>query len=135
MENMMTKTNWIRLARQTDLATHGDVIVVDLARAAERRRQKVHVDEISDSELRLWSRVAPAWRAEALGDGDPDLWTWKMNHDADFVGFRMDERGRLIGEIHVPMAGLDAGEFEFLVRKIARICDRWEFKLTGEDRM
>ena len=43
------------------------------------------------------------------------------------------QRGRLVGETWVPLAGLHAGEWATYVRALAWSCDRLEYLLTGRD--
>ena len=49
------------------------------------------------------------------------------------IEFRVDRRGRLVGEAWVPKPGLDADEFLLYVRRVAEECDRFEYILTGRD--
>ena len=65
----------------------------------------------------------------------PDLpiQVWLRNRATALVGFRIDSRGRLVGEALVPKAGLTAEEFQIYVRAVAVQCDRLEYLLTGRD--
>lgn len=58
---------------------------------------------------------------------------WSRNRSVMLAGFRVDERGRMIGESWVPKAGLTASEFQFALRHLAEESDRFEFQLTGRD--
>lgn len=49
------------------------------------------------------------------------------------AGFRIDPRGRLLGESLIPKPGLSAAEFQHWVRVAAAECDRFEHALTGKD--
>jgi len=49
------------------------------------------------------------------------------------MGFRIDRRGRLVGEAWVPKAGLTGEEFQLYVRHLAVEADRFEYGLTGRD--
>ena len=51
----------------------------------------------------------------------------------ELVGFRIDARGRLIGEAWVPKAGVTSSEFTSYLRAVAAECDRFEYQLTGSD--
>jgi hypothetical protein len=62
------------------------------------------------------------------------LAAWVRNRASNLVGFRIDNRGRLVGESWVPGAGLTRDEFLFHVRNLAAACDLFEFQLTGRDR-
>ena len=61
--------------------------------------------------------------------GSPRL----RNRTAALVGFRIDNRSRLVGEAWVSKSGLTTEEFELYVRNLAAECDRFEFVLTGRD--
>lgn len=50
------------------------------------------------------------------------------------VGFRLDQKGRLVGEAWVPKAGLSRDEFLLYVKRVADECDLFEYHLTGNDR-
>jgi len=65
---------------------------------------------------------------------DVALAAWKRNRATSIVGFRIDKRGRLVGEAWVPNAGLTKDEFLFYVRGVGAACDLFEFQLTGKDR-
>jgi hypothetical protein len=65
---------------------------------------------------------------------DVVLMAWERNRASSLVGFRVDDRGRLVGECWVPMAGLTRDEFLFFVRSTAAACDLFEFQLTARDR-
>ena len=60
---------------------------------------------------------------------------WQRNRRLMLVGMRFDKQGRLVGESWVPKAGLVGDEFLVYLRTLARECDRFEFQLTGEDRL
>jgi hypothetical protein len=102
-------------------------VLVDLQ---DGRRHRVTVDDMDDS-YRLTAVVAGA--AVAGGIGDLPIRTWQRNRGTELVGFRIDKRGRLIGESWVPKAGLSAAEFQLYIHTVAAECDRYEFELTGKD--
>jgi hypothetical protein len=62
------------------------------------------------------------------------LVAWEHNRASSLVGFRVDDRGRLVGECWVPTHGLTREEFLLYVRSVAVECDRFKFQLTGNDR-
>lgn len=64
---------------------------------------------------------------------DLALHVWRRNRATMLAGFRLDPRGRLLGEALVPKPGLSAGEFQQWVRVVAAECDRFEHALTGKD--
>ena len=99
-------------------------------RFANERTQRVSVSDAGDR-YELSSIVArPAAVAEVP---DAAMRAWRRNRSTHLVGFRIDKRGRLVGEAWAPKVGLTAAEFRFHVRQIARESDRFEFVLTGRD--
>jgi hypothetical protein len=95
------------------------------------RRQVVHVEESKDGSLRIWSVAAhPAVVRDLV---DPHLQVWRRNRVTELVGFRLDRRGRIIGEALPASVGITAKEWDLCVRAVARACDRFEYVLTGED--
>jgi hypothetical protein len=94
------------------------------------RRQRIKVRETEDK-IELTGIVA---RPSAVG-GIPDvaLRAWRRNRAMQLVGFRFDQKGRLIGESWVPKAGLTRGEFLLCAKRIAHECDLFEYHLTGKD--
>lgn len=123
----MPIADWRRLTRAAGLTLAADTIEVSF----RDRRQQVRVDETNPLLLRVWSVAA---RPAVLSHlDDPDLYAWRRNRLSDLVGFKIDARGRLIGEAWVPCEGLDAGEWHVYVHAVARACDRVEYLLTGRD--
>ncbi len=98
---------------------------------SNRRLQRIDVCA-GDGVIELRSVVAR--RAVAEHIEDVVLMAWERNRASSLVGFRADDRGRLVGECWVPTAGLTRDEFLFLVRRAAAACDLFEFQLTGHDR-
>ena len=94
------------------------------------RTQRIDV-RLSDGVIELRSVVARRAVAEQIED--LALKAWERNRAASLVGFRADDRGRLVGECWVPTAGLNRDEFLFHVRSAAAACDLFEFQLTGRD--
>ena len=97
---------------------------------ASERRQRVRIEDQGDA-FRLCSVAARAEKLSTLSS--PELWAWERNRSLSLMGFRMDERGRMIGEAWVPKVGLTAEEFQLFVRTVALECDRFEFILMGQD--
>jgi hypothetical protein len=111
-----------------DLDIDGDSVVVRLGRG---RQQRLAVTQ-GQGAIELSSVVArPSVVAELE---DAILPAWKRNRASTLVGFRLDHRGRLVGESWVPNAGLTRDEFLMYVRNLAAACDLFEFQLTGRDR-
>lgn len=101
-----------------------------LVHLQDGRRQVVMVEAMADAYV-LWSTVAKAQLARTIPDVASQA--WERNRAMVLVGFRVDRRGNLIGEVRVPKAGLKADEWQFLVLHLAQECDRFEFQLTGQD--
>lgn len=125
-------SDWRRLSREAGLRVTGDKIEVTFS---DSRKHRVTVEERTEQQgLRLWAVAARA----AMIPGDPEgphVHAWKRNRFSDLVGFKIDGRGRLVGEAWVPLAGLDAEEWAFYVRTVARACDRVEYLLSGRDEL
>ncbi len=120
-------TDWRKLARTVSLKLDGDEMTVELAAS---RRHVVRVTDEGDH-LRLWGIVATPSRIEDLPRETSRA--WEHNRRDSLVGFRFDNRDRLVGECLVPVAGLTADEFEVYARAVAVECDRYEYLLTGRD--
>jgi hypothetical protein len=123
-------TDWRRLCREAALKVEDSTIRVTFA---DGRGHRVTVEGDPDAgELRLWAVAAPP-SAVAKADDEPHMVAWKRNRASDLVGFKVDGRGRLIGEAWVPTASLHADEWATYVQAVARSCDRVEYLLTGRD--
>lgn len=123
-------TDWRRWAREASLKMDDDTIVIVLG---DGRIQRVLVEEHRPNghTLRLSSIAV---RPSALSEVDnPHLFAWDRNRTSDLVGFKIDGRGRLVGEAWVPTAGLEASEWLTYVNSVAVACDRIEYLLTGRD--
>ena len=121
------KAEWIDFCRCAGFRMDGEYIEVTFA---SERRQRVRIEDQGDA-FRLCSVAA---RAKKLSDlSNPELVAWERNRSLSLMGFRVDERGCMIGEAWVPKVGLTAEEFQLYVRTVALECDRFEFKLTGQD--
>lgn len=118
---------WTRLCKGAGFAVDGDEIEV---RFANERHHRVRVDDEGDA-FRVVGVVAR--RAAVEGIKNVALQAWRRNRSTQLVGFRLDERGRLVGESWVPKAGLSSEEFATYVRRVAAECDRLEYLLTGRD--
>ena len=111
-----------------DLQFDGDAVLVTLVGGFQHR---VEVEPKHDA---IELRAIVARRGVVEGLDIPALAMWRRNRASTLVGFRLDNRGRLVGESWVPGAGLTTDEFLVYVRNIAAACDRFEFQLTGKDR-
>jgi hypothetical protein len=125
-------TDWRALSREAGLAVTGETLIVTLP---GDRRQEVFVETGDDQALRVWSFAASPSRVAAAvpPDESSHLLAWRRNRASDLVGYKVDGRGRLIGEAWVPTAGLDADEWRVYVTAVAQGCDRTEYLLGGKD--
>lgn len=110
-----------------DIEVAGDRLTVSLARS---RKQRIEVAD-RDDVLELTAVVARPAVVQSIPDAH--LRAWARNRTLQLVGFRVDRRGRLVGEAWLPKAGLGADEFLHQVRRVAEECDRFEYLLTGRD--
>lgn len=123
----MARPEWSKLCAGVGLSLDGDAIDVELS--AGRRHSVLVRDAGAVYELQ-----SIAVRAGVVRElGDVPLLAWRRNRSSQLVGFRVDQRGRLVGEAWIPKAGLTAEEFQIYVRRVAAECDRFEFLLTGAD--
>lgn len=118
---------WRSLCKADDMIAKEKGVDVTFA---DDRRHQVQVAEQTDA-YQLSGFVIRQARVAELED--VHLEAWLRNRSTSLVGFRLDERGRLVGESWVPKAGLTATEFQLYVRTLAAECDRLEFSLTGRD--
>lgn len=111
-----------------DVELDGDALIVRLGRERQHR-----IDVLATNDALELSGIV-ARRAVVDEIEQAALAAWKRNRAASLVGFRLDDRGRLVGESWVPYGGLTKDEFLFYVRGLAAACDLFEFQLTGKDR-
>ncbi|HOY73866.1 MAG TPA: hypothetical protein PK749_01765 [Deltaproteobacteria bacterium] len=125
----MTMSEWARMCQGAEsIAIDEKGVMVELSNG---RRHRILVRDQGDS----YEFTAVVARPKALEKiNDISLQAWKRNRAAQLVGFRIDSRGRLVGESWVPKTGLDADEFCLYIRRIAAECDHFEYVLTGQDR-
>jgi hypothetical protein len=95
------------------------------------RQHRIALRETADT-YELTGTVARLAALSAVPD--VPLRTWRRNRGMQLVGFRVDPKGRLVGEAWVPKAGLGRDEFLTYVRRVAAECDLFEYHLTGKDR-
>lgn len=114
-------------ARASDCTVERDAIIVALEGGRQHR-----VDVTVEAEV-VELRAVVAKAAALRSVEEPVLTAWRRNRAASLVGFRFDNRERLIAEAWMPKAGLSAAEFLAYVRAVARGSDSLEFRLTGMD--
>lgn len=118
--------DWTSLIRGLGVVEN-DAIRVELP---DERTHRVFVRDAGEA-WELEAVVARPSTVASLEDLPVDV--WRRNRQSRLVGFRLDHRGRLVGEAWTPKAGLTADEFRFYVRRVATECDRFEYQLTGRD--
>jgi hypothetical protein len=121
------RDDWRDLCQAGDLTAGSDEIRVTFAGG---RSHSVRVGAAEDGYV-LTAHVADADVVEMLDDPYEDV--WMRNRRTRFVGFRVDDNGRLVAHGWTPVAGLTAEAFQLVVRAVAREADRYELQLTGAD--
>ncbi|MGD0659259.1 MAG: YbjN domain-containing protein [Syntrophorhabdales bacterium] len=122
----MASREWKQWCRgQENIVLNDDCVVVILG----GRHCRVEVVDAGEA----YELTGIAARRAAL-QSIPDFYlrAWRRNRTTRLVGFRVDPRGRLVGEAWVPKAGLSQEEFLHYVRHVASECDRFGFILTGK---
>jgi hypothetical protein len=119
--------NWKKFCGESNFRVEGNQVQVALERG---RRQLVEVSA-SDELIYLYSVVARA--AIVAQFQNAALRAWQRNRAVSIVAFRVDDKGRMVGETWVPTAGLTREEFQLYIKTVAIECDRFEFQLTGTD--
>lgn len=121
--------DWKAFCRTADdMTLDGDVIVVTFS---DQRSHRVVVEDADDA----YEFSAVVARPAALSDiEDAPLRAWRRNRATQLLGFRIDRKGRLMGEAWAPKVGLNREEFLMYVRRVATECDLFEYHLTGKDR-
>jgi Putative bacterial sensory transduction regulator len=120
--------DWKNYCRAPDLIVDGEGVNV---RFDSGRAQRV---EIICEDGTYLVRSIVAKRAVVSEHADVAVRAWLRNRQINVVGFRIDDRGRLVGEAKLSRAGLTKEEFQLVLRTVATECDRFEFQLTWSDR-
>lgn len=120
-------SEWVRLCRTKDFSVDEPHIEVNVH---DGRRHRITINDEGES-YRLSAFVV----RQAVVSSVPDvpIQAWLRNRVMLLVGFRIDERGRVVAEAWVPKAGLTQEEFQLYVRTVAVESDRFEYALTGKD--
>lgn len=111
---------------QFDVTANGGAIVFP-----DGRRQVISIDEDEQAYI-VRSTVMGAHALKTAGVSATRI--WELNRSATLVGFRIDKKGRLIGEAKIPKIALTADEFRLIALNLAQECDRLEYLFTGRDR-
>ena len=122
--------DWRTFCQGEGFSVEDQTIIVSLSQG---RQQRVYVeDSLPRGYLRIWSIATGASAMNATAE-PPEMFAWRRNHLSDLVGFKIDRKGRLIGESWVPIVGLDSHEWSIYIKALAQSCDRMEYLLTGRD--
>ena len=121
-------SDWRAYCTSNDLAVDGDQVTVSFT---DERSHRVTVTE-EPHQLHLEAIVVRPATARSLQTNLAAL-IWERNRMATLVGFRIDERDRLVCQAWIPKAGLTAEEFRAYLRTVAVESDRLEYELTGKD--
>jgi hypothetical protein len=130
-----TKKGWATVIEWREFCVGAPDLIQDnsgvTVQFSNGRRQRIDVRPgVGVIEL----RGVVARRAVAVQIERVVLVAWEHNRATSLVGFRIDDRGRLVGECWVPTPGLTRDEFLFYLRSAAAACDLFEYQLTGRDR-
>lgn len=119
--------DWVRFCQAKDLSVDRSNVDVQFG---DGRRHRVTVKDEGDAYI-----ISGFVVRRAVVPLIPDLpvQAWIRNRVTQLVGFRIDQRFRLVGEAWVPKAGLTSEEFQLYLRTVASECDRFEYLLTGRD--
>ena len=120
--------DWREMCRAKDLSVDNAEVTVMFPDA------RSHRVTVTDAGEEILMSAIVVRRSTVLERGQSlQLDMWMRNRVVNLVGFRIDERDRLVSESWVPKAGLTAEEFQFLLRAVAIEADRYEYSLTGRD--
>ena len=122
------KSEWKALCKSPEMSVEDAGVVVTFH---DQRKHRVAVTD-GDDDLLLQAVVARPSIVRDIGNA-LSVTAWLRNRSVALVGFRIDEKERLICEAVVPKAGLTADEFQFHLRTVAVEADRFEYALTGRD--
>lgn len=118
---------WKGFCRGRKLRVGENEVEVELA---DGRQHRVQITEHEDA-LHLSAVVGRASVVDGVENAA--LRIWQRNREMQIVGFRLDARGRLLGEAWIPRLGLTSEEFVMCLHTVALESDRLEFLLTGRD--
>ena len=120
-------SEWLGKCRGQGISVEGDYAVVTFS---DDRRHRVRLEDAPDA-VRLAAVVIGAAAAAQLPNPLQEAWT--RNRGSRLAHFYVDDRGRVVAEAFLPLAGLTRKELVFRLMTLAEECDRFEQKLTGRD--
>jgi hypothetical protein len=119
--------NWRSFCSAKNLTVDGEFIRVSFH---EGRQHTVHVQEEADC---FYFKAVVARSALVATLDAAVVMTWVRNRTVSLIGFRIDQRGRLLGEARVPKVGITREEFCLYVNTVAGQSDRFEQQIVGVD--
>lgn len=107
---------------------------IKIAISGGSRQQKVNISRNSN----LYEISSIVLRGKAIKN-DKNLYdiayrAFRKNAHKELVNFSFDNNGNLVGLITQPVEYLHDAELKLYINVIAQECDRFEYKLTGEDK-
>ena|SRR5436190_1412329 len=118
---------WVKLCQAPDFVVESPDVVIKFK---DDRSHRVTVEEDANEYV---LRAFVVRQSTVASLPYLPLQVWMRNRAVSLVGFRIDRRGRLVGEAWVPKAGITASEFQLYLRTVAVESDRFEYTLTGRD--
>ena len=110
-----------------DLSVENTSVVVDL------QGGRGHRVSITDSAEGYVFEAIAASKRHVRSSPAPELSAWQRNRSSRLVGYRVDQRGRLVAHAWSPRVATTATMFQAIVRAVAREADRQELLMTGAD--
>lgn len=132
MSDVLAMVDRLIDAGEARWARAGNAITVELGESGRRQRVTIQVRGqsvffrsvvLSESEV---TQSVRRWRELARQ-------VWRRNATKELVCFTFDGSDRLIGQVVQPVATLDPEELVVYVDAVARECDEYEYRLSGED--
>ena len=125
---------WLKSLDRRRFELDGMTVTCWFGAMGDSRRHTVRVHDAED-QVRLEATISgPAITEQMSEQGDdPYLWAWRRNRGNAIVGFRVDNKKRLVAEAVAPKLGLTQEEFQIYLLAVASEADRMEQVLTGRD--
>ena len=118
--------DWKQLTREAGLKVSSEGFI--RVACGPERTHMVFVEPRSGV-FRLWSRVVPRRHTP----NGYELMVWRMNRFREIAGFKVTDRGHVIGEAWIPDIAITPEEWKIAVQTLARACDRLEYLWSGKD--
>ena len=116
--------------------------VPDMHYAINKTLKEYNLKIISEEKLQTFVGEGMLSLAKKVVDfcgGDKNLYdiayrAFRKNAHKELVNFSFDNNGNLVGLITQPVEYLHDAELKLYINVVAQECDRFEYKLTGEDK-